>query len=379
MTTRDNTRPLTIAVTGLNATDNPGPGVAVIRALREHPALSGCRIVGLAYDVLEPGIYSDGLTDALFMLPYPSQGREALMERLEYIHDRLGGLDVIIPTLDAELPSFIDLSDRLAAMGVGTYLPTARQFELRSKARLDDLGRLANIRVPEGRVIQTAAELADLDDAIPLPFVVKGPYYGAKVVYSRPEAVAAFHRFAAEWGIPIIAQRMVQGQELNVLAVGDGVGALLGAVAMKKTFITDKGKGWAGVTIRDPELMAITERFMEATSWRGPCELEIIRDADGDYHLIEVNPRLPAWCYLSAGAGMNLPATVALLALGHEVAPTRDYRAGTMFVRIAIDQIAHVSDMAALTTLGEKPSAAVGFQPVASASEAAPQPEGDRS
>jgi len=379
MTDTDRTnRPLTIAVTGLNATDNPGPGVAVIKSLREHPAFANCRIVGLAYDVLEPGIYSEGLTDALFMLPYPSQGRGALMERLEYIHDRLGGLDVIIPTLDAELPSFIDLSDRLEAMGIGTFLPTARQFELRSKARLDDLGRLANVTVPEGRVVNSASELADLDDGLPLPFVVKGPYYGAKVVYSRAEAVGAFHRFVAEWGVPIIAQRMVHGQELNVLALGDGHGELLGAVAMKKTFITDKGKGWAGVTIRDPELTAITERFMAATSWRGPCELEIIRDSDGGYHLIEVNPRLPAWCYLSAGAGMNLPAAVALLALGHDLEPMRDYRAGTMFVRIAIDQIAHVSDMAALTTLGEKTGAAPGFEP-AQLDLTTQRPTGERS
>ena len=39
----------TVAVTGLNATDNPGPGVSVIRSLRAHPDFDG-RIVGLAYD-----------------------------------------------------------------------------------------------------------------------------------------------------------------------------------------------------------------------------------------------------------------------------------------------------------------------------------------
>ena len=49
-------RPLTVAVTGLNATDNPGPGVAVIRALRDaDPAI---RIIGLAYDALDPGTVS---------------------------------------------------------------------------------------------------------------------------------------------------------------------------------------------------------------------------------------------------------------------------------------------------------------------------------
>ena len=110
-------------------------------------------------------------------------------------------------------------------------------------------------------------------------------------------------------GLPVIVQACVggTGEELNVVAVGDGEGGLVGAVAMKKLVVTDKGKGWAGITIKDPELLALTERFMRATHWRGPCEVEVIRDRDGDYHLIEINPRFPAWVYLSAAAGMNLP------------------------------------------------------------------------
>jgi carbamoyl-phosphate synthase large subunit len=49
-------------------------------------------------------------------------------------------LDVVIPTLDAELPAFVDLAPTLAAWGVGTMLPTREQLDLRSKARLAALG-----------------------------------------------------------------------------------------------------------------------------------------------------------------------------------------------------------------------------------------------
>ena len=41
--------------------------------------------------------------------------------------------------------------------------------------------------------------------------------------------------------------------------------------------------------------------------WRGPLEVEVMRDHHGDYQLIEINPRFPAWIYLSAGVGRNLP------------------------------------------------------------------------
>src|ERR1043165_5431987 len=102
-------RDLTIAVTGLNATDNPGPGVGVLRALRAAPEFRG-KLVGLTYDTLDPGLYCRDLDLAgSSLLPYPSHGIEALRERIHYIHERVP-IDVLIPTLDAELPSMIALA-----------------------------------------------------------------------------------------------------------------------------------------------------------------------------------------------------------------------------------------------------------------------------
>ena len=343
-------RPLVVAVTGLNATDNPGPGVGVIRSLL-HSHDPDVRVVGLAYDAMEPGVYADGLVDDVFLIPYPSQGVEPLRERLAYIRRR-AGFNVIIPTLDAELPAFVDLAPELAAQGVGTLLPSREQLDLRCKAKLNALGA-QGLPVPASRVLTDVSGLYSIHESFPYPIVVKGPYYGAKVAHTLDEAVHAFHAMAAQWGYPVIVQQFVAGQELCVLAVGDGRGGLVGAVQMRKTVITDKGKGWAGVAIRDAGLDRLTAVFMKATKWRGPCELEVIRDADGGYHVLEVNPRFPAWCFLSAGAGMNLPYAVAELAAGRELTRLTDYRVGTMFVRIALDQISDMSPFSSMSTAGE--------------------------
>ena len=111
-------------------------------------------------------------------------------------------------------------------------------------------------------------------------------------------------------------------------------------VAMKKLAVTDKGKGWAGVTITDPELGLLTERFVEATHWRGPCELEFIRAADGSHHLIEINPRFPAWVYLAASAGMNLPRHAVEIAAGAplHLQPAGDVAADVGPARTALHQ-----------------------------------------
>lgn len=343
-------RPRCIAVTGLNATDNPAPGVGVIRALRD--AFPRDHFVGLGYDALDPGIYAQGLVRDVFLLPYPSQGLEPLFARIEYIHEKIG-LDVIIPTLDAELPSFIELAPRLSALGISMFLPTREQLELRSKGQLFALGQKTGLTVPATATVTSAAELQTVWQQVPYPFFVKGLFYGATLAHNLDEAVTAFHKVVAQWGVPVIVQSLVPGEEVNVVAVGDGAGRLVGAVAMKKLVITDKGKGWAGVTIRDPLLLAEARAFMEATCWRGPCEIEVIRDRDGKYHLIEINPRFPAWVYLASAAGMNLPAAVVDLALGRKRAPLTEYAAGKLFVRISLDQIADLSDFQRVMVSGE--------------------------
>jgi carbamoyl-phosphate synthase large subunit len=70
-----NKQPVTVAVSGLNNIDSPGPGIPVIRGLRESTSLSP-RIIGLAYDNLEPGAYMHDLVDKTYKVPYPSEGVE---------------------------------------------------------------------------------------------------------------------------------------------------------------------------------------------------------------------------------------------------------------------------------------------------------------
>jgi carbamoyl-phosphate synthase large subunit len=340
-----------VGVTGLNATDNPGPGVAVIQAIRHDPTFDGS-VVGLGYDVLDPGLHLPGLVDHAFLLPYPSAGRGALIARLAEIKSRVG-LDVLLPTLDSELPALLDQEDTLASMGIATYLPTRAQFDRISKTRLHKLNA-DGITVPEAIVLHDVAELFSLGDRMGFPCVVKGRFYGAVVATSFDGAVRAFHSLSARWGLPVIVQRFVDGDEVNVAMVGDGQGGLVGAVPMRKMMLTANGKGWAGVTVDDPALLEVARRFAQVTGWRGPCELELHRDRSGTLHLLEVNPRFPAWCDLTAGAGQNLPRAVVDLALGAVPGPLPAYQPGIAFVRISQNLIAPISALDGLSTHGER-------------------------
>ena len=80
------TRKIVVAVTGLNAIDSPGPGVAVIRAIRECEDFD-VRIIGLSYEALEPGLYMHDLVDKTYQIPYPSAGTDSVLGRIIYIHN----------------------------------------------------------------------------------------------------------------------------------------------------------------------------------------------------------------------------------------------------------------------------------------------------
>ena len=145
---------------------------------------------------------------------------------------------------------------------------------------------------------------------------------------------------------------MVTGDELNVVAVGDGKGGLLGQVAAKKLLITSLGKMWTAVSIRNEKMLDATRRFVKHYKWKGPFELECIVDGDTVY-LIEINPRFPAWSYFATGLGINLPANMVRKALGLPVPKPADYKAGKLFIRYAAETVTDMKPFQDLVTKGE--------------------------
>jgi len=336
--------PLTIAVTGMNADHcNPAPGLAVARCLREafHHSI---RIIALGYDALDPGLYLADYCDASYLLPYPSSGEDAVFERLKSIND-IEGIDAIIPCLDAELSSMIRLEPRLTALGIRSYLPDAEQLKVRNKDRLAALAEQTGIHYPQTQSISNTSFFNSCQDhGWQYPMVVKGLFYDAKMVNNAAEGTAAFRHIAAQWGLPILVQKHISGEECNLTALGDGNGNMLGAVMMKKRALTASGKAWAGVSTYDDNLHYLAAALIAQLKWRGPLEVEVMRDKKGAYHLIEINPRFPAWIYLSSGVGRNLPAVLVDLMFGKAPPVFPEPKTGTLFVRYAQETIVSMTD-----------------------------------
>jgi carbamoyl-phosphate synthase large subunit len=341
-----------IAVTGLNATDNPAPGIPVIRSIR-HAGEHHGKIIGLGYDAFDTGIYDANLLDEVYLIPYPNEGEGALLERIKEITGRTP-LDVLLPTLDSELTNIEHLQHDLNDLGIQVIVPTAEQIRMRSKSVLSEFCKKNGFDVPRTLIVNDAKQLTEVLKKVGTPAIVKGTFYEAYTAYSVEEAVIHFHKIRSKWGLPIIVQDLLHGEEYDVACVGDGVGGLVGAVPMRKLRLTEKGKAWAGVTIRNQKLAELSAAIIRALKWRGPCELEFLRDdRTGKFYLIEINPRFPSWIYLSAGSGTNLPWAAVRLALGQKVKPLKPPEPGISFVRHATDLICPLDYIESLTTKGE--------------------------
>ena len=338
----------TVAVTGLNAADNPSPGLTVARSLLAMSPPP--RLIGLTHEVLATSAYVDGTWDEVRMLPFPSREEggyaEALIEQC-----RSAGADCLIATLDIELPIVSRLQARLAAAGIATLVPSPEALAAAAKPRLPALAE-HGFRLPRTTSVAGYWDVGRAVQELGMPCVLKGPVADAKIVRTEDEARVAAGRLAATWGFPLIAQSFVEGEEFGIAAVADRRHHVVGCVAVRKEIRSLNGNTWGGTSVVDRVLLTLAERFAEALQWVGPFELEVIRHPRHGPHLLEANPRFPAWVYLSAGAGANLPEAAVRLARGERV-QTLSTRPGAFYVRMAWDAISSVDRMATLAVEGQ--------------------------
>jgi len=340
-----------VAVTGLSAADDPAPGIAVARSIRDSGQWEG-KIIGLAYDAMDTGIYSPGFLDEVYLLPNPFD-RNGVLQRLSNI-TRSTRIDVLIPLLDFELLNLPSLEPSLKEMGINLLLPSVYKVGMHLKLNLAEFCRENDIKYPKQMAIASLDKIVPSFEELGIPMVIKGIIHGAHLAYSVEEAFGYFNQIRKRWGLPIIVQEFVHGEEYNVDSLVDRGGRLIGAVAMRKLSITDKGKAWSGVTIENEELLNLNRDILDKLGWVGPIELEFIKQrSSGNYYLMEINPRFGTWIYLAANAGQNLPLATIQLAMGQKIEPLPHYTAGLIFTRCSLDSVCSVKRLANLMTEGE--------------------------
>lgn len=341
---------LRIAVSGLHRGENPQPGAGIIRSLRR--AGSELRIIGLVYDAMDSGIYVEDGPDAVFTMPYPTTGARAYLERLDQVL-AAEPFDILIPTLDAELELLVHLADALATRGIRTCLPDAKTLARRSKEKLTGLAQRCDVPVPETLSVSDTAAAQKAARELGYPLMVKGQYYDAKTARNEAELLSASSKLLAQWGAPLILQRRIRGPEFDSMGIGDGQGGIIGLCCIRKTLISDQGKGLGGITVTDTVLEGLCRRIVSELKWSGPFELEWMKDEEtGDYCLIEMNPRFPAWVDFPAQFGCNFARALLQRITTGATDPLPTCAAGWFYLRHQIEVLGQIENLAALSGEG---------------------------
>jgi len=338
-----------VAISGLHRGENPQPGAGILRSIRlAYPA---AYIVGLVYDAMESGIYANDGPDVTYAMPYPTSGAESFLERLDSIMAKTP-VDLFIPTLDSEIELLAHLQDDLTDRGLLTYLPDAAMLKKRSKSCLYELAGRCGVTVPESSAVYDLQEALTAGAALGYPLMVKGQYYDAYMIGTEAELAAKTSKLFAQWGAPVIVQRCMQGTEFNAMGIADGEGGIIGLCSIRKTILSDKGKGLGGITIHDPRLLKAVTALIAELKWRGPFEIETIKDErSGEHALIEINPRFPAWVHFPSMFGVNFPATlVEMMTTGRRPAPISPCPPGHFYLRHQVEVLGSLSQLAELST-----------------------------
>ncbi|MGW6412885.1 ATP-grasp domain-containing protein [Streptomyces vinaceus] len=324
-------RPPRVMVTGAG-----GPsGVCFLRELAGAAELyaadidsngAGLYLVPRAYRLLLPRGDAPGFADAVLTLC------------------RRYDIDVLVPTVDAELLALARAADRFTDAGIRVLVSSADALE-------DCLDKWRLAQACEGPVRQPVTHVVGLsgvhgaDDAAAFeggyPAMAK-PRSGSGsrgiTLVNSPEDVA---------GLPqddsYLLQELLPGTEYSVDVLTEASGRVVAAVPRSRDK-TDSGIVVAGRVLHSPELSELAERTVHTLGLRGVLNVQLREDRAGRPNLLEVNPRPPGGLSLTVAAGVNMPRWAVAGLLGIELPERIEHRENAV-VRHWQDVVLHPREL----------------------------------
>lgn len=323
-------RPPRVLVTGAG-----GPsGVCMLRALDGRaeryaadidPNGAGLYLVPRAYRLLLPPGDAPRFTQAVLTLC------------------RRYAVDVVVPTVDAELVALSRATDAFADAGVRVLVPPTPALET-----CLDKWRLARacrgvVRVPVTRPVGPGQDDADAGGGYTGGF----PAIGKPRTGSGSRGITVVRDEAGLARLPqdgsYLVQEMLPGTEYSVDVLTDGAGRVVAAVPRARDK-TDSGIVVAGRILHAPALSALAADTVRALGLHGILNVQVREDRNGEPALLEVNPRPPGGLSLTVAAGVDMPGWAVAGLLGAALPDRIEHREAAV-VRHWQDVLLHPAEL----------------------------------
>lgn len=223
-------------------------------------------------------------------------------------------IDVVIPMEDAQATSLsrcknIIERDTNAKCAVMDWIV----FQLASdKTKLLDYCRQHNIPHPKTSLIEE--DYHAVSEYVGFPALIKPSHSeGAKgivMVGSEEELKAKAPIVKKEYG-ECALQEFIGNKDYyyNLMLFRGNDGSWGNHVILKilRYYPVKGGSSSMCVTVENDKMVEMCKHLLELLAWKGFADFDILEKGDGDYRIIEINPRVPASVRGAAISGVNYP------------------------------------------------------------------------
>jgi carbamoyl-phosphate synthase large subunit len=303
-----------------------GRRVELLRAFRHTlDTLGGGRV--LATDL---SWYSGAFHDADEAFPVPRITSPDFVPRMLAICEQQH-VDLVVPTLDPELPVYAAARDRFAAIGTTVAISSPEVAAIAGDKQHTHDWLVANgfPTVVQGTVDDVRSD----PSAWPFPLIVKPRFGSASIGVAVVHDLDALEHAAP--GDDAIVQTLATGTEHTIDLLADRTGRCLAAIPRKRIEVR-AGEVSKAVTVRVPALAELAEKMCAALPGPfGALNFQVFVSPDaGQLAVIEVNARFGGGYPLSYAAGADFPLALVQDALGQPItAPLEGWRDGLVMLR----------------------------------------------
>jgi predicted ATP-grasp superfamily ATP-dependent carboligase len=305
------------------------PALAIIQSL----ARRGLEVHAASHQRVCLGFFSRHAARR-FLYPSPFRDEERFIEALcAYVRAR--GIDVTL--VAGEQPTFL-LSKHRERLLPLTRLPLVDiERYMRCRNKTATMKAAAAIGVATPRTWYPEEEgIEAVADRVSYPAVLKPNISdgarGISYPRDRDDLLRLYSRTRAEYG-PCHLQEHVphSGTQYKAELLLDPASEVRAACVYSKLryYPPTGGSSTLNRTEERPDILEAASRILRAMRWFGMGDCDFIQDPrDGIPKLMEINPRFTRSIQICISAGIDFPYLLYRMAVGEEVPPTFDYRAG---------------------------------------------------
>ena len=251
-------------------------------------------------------------------------------------------VDVIIPMEDDYAAILSQFKDQIEKETTAKCAIANRDsYDLVSdKAALLAFCKQHNIGHPRTESIDNNYEW--LAESVGFPALIKPNHSegskGIVLVYNLGELKEKAPAIIAEYGDCTLQEYIQNDHYYNLMLYRTASGIFSDHVILKilRYYPIKGGSSSLAVSVDEEKMLDMCKRLLDALDWVGMADFDILEKGEGDFRIIEINPRVPASLRGAEMSGVNFPQIIVSDLLKGGI-PHYDYKTGNCLRFLGLD------------------------------------------